>query len=253
MNKILSMAFIAFAIAACSKGASVAEPTNALEKPTSAPVHVATLDEWKSALASTYDKDKVTDEGDGVTKFAALFHTGSDKKQRTFTFGTRDAFRKLTIFQPGLPMNIVTSVKAYVSVRDGRAPVLFLAPYYWGEGSWLFMNKIAVMADGDVIFERDLQDFKVERDTEGVGVAELCQFILTPEEIAALRKIQATSKVNVRLSGKKGYVNLENRSRRKGTSAVGEFQRDIIDAISVYDSINQAIQGHIPPEVEKAS
>lgn len=122
------------------------------------------------------------------------------------TFGKRDAFRKLRIFKAGWGPHIATGVKSYVSVPDNDAPVLFVQPYFWGRNGWLVMNKISVMVDGEVIFEHECG--KVERDTEGVGVGELCNIAPSKEEIDALRKVVDSAKVVVRLTGEKGYARI---------------------------------------------
>ncbi len=243
MIKQFILVIAALVVVACSKEVPVPET----RAPATLPVHVATLDEWKTALASIYTRSQVEDKGDGITKFMASFHFDNDKRNDAVAFGTRDEFRKLTIFQGGLPLKIATCVKTYVSLLDGKSPVLFLAPYYWSENGWLFMNKIAVMVDGDVVFERNFENTNVDRDTEGVGVAELYQFIATPEDITALRKIKNSSKILVRLSGTKGYVNLENGRHPKRVNATENFRLDIINAISIYDTINHATEGHLPP------
>lgn len=164
------------------------------------------------------------------------------------TFGKRDAFRKLRIFKAGWGPHIATGVKSYVSVPDNDAPVLFVQPYFWGRNGWLVMNKISVMVDGEVIFEHECG--KVERDTEGVGVGELCNIAPSKEEIDALRKVVDSAKVVVRLTGEKGYENLDGNAKY---NSLNEFKRDMQSAIAVYDIIYAATKNHLPPKASKST
>jgi hypothetical protein len=196
-------------------------------------------------LMSTYVETQTKDGSDGIIEFMAKFHPGASKANM-LTFGERDGFRKLRFFKAGMPMRITTGVKSYVSVPDNKAPLLFVQPYFWGRNGWLFMNKISVMVDGDVVMEHNC--VKVERDTEGVGVSELCDFIASKEEIAGLREVVDASKVIVRLTGEKGFVNLDD---KKKFSSTDEFKRDIQSAIAVFDAIDAATKDHIPPATSK--
>ncbi|MFZ6760998.1 hypothetical protein ACO0K9_27655 [Undibacterium sp. Ji50W] len=230
-------------IAGCSKNEPAKPPAPSMERPI--PVHIATMDEWTSALSSAYIESQTKDKGDGVTEFMAAFGT-KENKNFSIAFGERDGFRKLRIYKAGMPMNIGTSVKTYVSVPDGKKPILFIAPYYWGR-SWLFMKKLSIMVDGNVIFEHDFELNTSNRRTEGVGVAESYDLVATEQDIDALRKIHPESKVLVRISGDKGYVNLIGKNKRHEIDAIEDFQRDIVSAIVIYDEISKAIKGHIPP------
>lgn len=198
-----------------------------------------TQEEWKSALMSTYEETQVQDKGDGITKFMAKFHLPKEGPN-SLAFGERDAFRKLRFYSMGMPMQIATGVKLYISLSDYDTPVLFMQPYYWGE-RWLFMNKISVLVDGEIAMEHTCE--KTERDTQGVGVKEQCDFILNQQQIDALRKITDTSKVSVRLTGDKGYTNVE----RGSYNPLKDFVRDLQSGIAIYDKMNEALKDKIPP------
>lgn len=236
-------AFILVGVAGCSRHGGQTPKT----APVAVAAHVATPDEWRAALTASYKETSRKEGSDGTTEFMANFDP-SGKTYNMLTFGERDGFRKLRIFKAGLPMHILTGVKAYISVPDNEAPVLFLQPYFWGRNGWLFMNKVSVMVDGEVILEHTCG--KVDRDTEGVGVAELCNVLLSSDEIAALRKVVNSAKVAVRLTGDKGYVNVESKGK---SSSLDEFKRDIQSAIAVYDVIYAATKDHIPPKPPKSA
>lgn len=237
----LLAALILVGVAGCSRDDAPAPKA----PPVAVAAHEATPDEWRAALTGAYTETIRRDGSDGTTTFMANFDGGGTKGHK-ITFGSRDAFRKLRIFKAGMPMNITTGVKSYVSVPDNEAPILFLQPYFWGRNGWLFMNKVSVMVDGEVILEQACG--KVERDTEGVGVAELCNVAPSEEGIDALRKVVNSAKVVVRLTGDKGYVNLDSKAK---FNSLEEFKEDIQSAIAVYDVIRAATKDHIPPKTPK--
>jgi hypothetical protein len=106
------------------------------------------------------------------------------------------------------------------------------------------------MVDGNVVFEREFEPTAVSRDTKGVGVEEFYDFIATDKDIAALRKINGKSEILVRISGDKGYVNLNSESK-KVISEIEIFKLDVISAIRIYDATSKAIEGHIPASASK--
>ena len=205
-----------------------------------------TIDEWNAALSSSYKQSQVKDQGDGITEFMATFGS-QEKSDFALSLGSRDAFRKLRIFQGGIPTIFETCVKAYVSVIDGEKPVLLLRPYYRGE-SWLFMKKLALMVDGNVVLEHELELQSSDRRTHGGGVEESQDFILDSRDIEALRKITKASNVIIRITGDKGYVSL---IEKKKESSIVLFKLEVISALRIYDAIDKAVKGHIPPTLEK--
>jgi len=233
-------------------GCKPAGPDNSTEKKQNLPVAIKvpiTIEEWRTAFMSSYKDSQVKDNGDGITEFMAQFGGGADKSA-VLAFGKRDAFRKLSFFKTAgakVYEDLGPSVGSYISVPDGEMPVIFLSPYFLGKNGWLFMNKISVMVDGEVIFERDFSDSKVSRNSETYGVEERYDFIANESDIAALRKITPASKIVIRLSGDKGYVNLEKKG--KGSDYVKIFKDSIIEDLFIYDSINRAVTGHIPSRI----
>lgn len=231
------------ALLACTKQSERSErPADVIAstlQPKAMPAKVVTPEEWKSALTHTYEESQVQEKGDGITKFMARFDLSKDGPS-SVAFGERDAFRKLRFYSMGMPMQISTGVKAYISVKDNQRPVLFLQPYYWGH-KWIFMRKIAVLIDGELALEHECPE--PDRDVHGVGVEEKCDVILSASEIDALRKIDNSSKVSVRLSGAKGYVNVGH----DGYNPLKEFTKDIQSGIAIYDLIDDALKNKLPP------
>ena len=253
MKSIVVAVLAVFALGACSKptaSAATAAPASAPTAPAPAPVVAAipappppTMADWTAALNKLYVSTSEKDEGDGVTSFFANFGIpGQSKGEAHLTaFGKRDAFRNLRFYTPGIQMEIETSLEDYISLRDGKMPVLLIKPYFFGPNGWLFINHVAVMSDGEVIFERDFKDERVDTDQLPGGVEERHIFIATPEDIAGLRKIRPDSKVVIRITGKKGYVTVNKRW-------TASFQANILDTIQIYDLMTAALTPHLPPD-----
>lgn len=245
MKKIIAGFFLLVSVAGCSK---ITPPTVVAPKQDQAAsavtTHVATIAEWTTALKSSYKQKNFLDEGDGVSKFTVSFED-KDRAKDVMSFGKRDEFRKLRIFRTDYSYKHSTALDTYVSILDGGRPVLILSPSYLGR-SWIFMNKLSIMVDGELIFEREFEPRASDREIKGEGVVENYGLLATELEINALRKISSDSKVLIRLTGNKGYVNITVPNRGK-MDAIGNFKGDIHTALVIYDAINKAIDGHIPP------
>ncbi|OJA50149.1 hypothetical protein BGV66_04445 [Burkholderia ubonensis] len=136
-------------------------------------------------------------------------------------------------------MMIGDGVSAYVSIKDNGSPVLFLGPYIFRD-SWLFMSKVAIMVDGDVILDQNLDVKSADREVFPGGIQEHTDFIVNNDQIEALRRMKSDSKVVVRITGTKGYMTLS----KNDTAAV---KNKIIEVIRVYDLIQGAVKDVIPP------
>jgi hypothetical protein len=250
MKSIVVAVLAVFAVGACSKPAATAATAAAPAASAPAPAPVvaspvapsATMTDWTAALEKLYVSSSKKDEGDGVTSFFSNFGSpGQSKGEAHLTaFGKRDAFRNLRFYTPGIQLEIETSLENYISLRDGKLPVLLIKPYFFGPNGWLFINHVAVMADGEVIFERDFKDEHVDTDQLPGGVEERYTFIASPEDIAALRKIRPDSRLLIRITGKKGYVMVN----KQWTST---FQSSILDSLQIYDLMTAALKPHLPP------
>lgn len=243
MKKIITGAAVALALVSCAKqeGAEP-RPDGEVVHQISVPAPVpkaATPEEWKAALLSTYEESQVKDKGEGVTEFMAKFKLPNNDL-RQIAFGQRDAFRKVRIYTTGMPDQVSTSVLPYVSIPDNSRPVLLLQPFYSGD-TWIFVEKVSVMSDGEIVFEHECP--KPSRDTRGGGVTEHCDILLEKPEIDALRKITDTSKVAVRLTGSKGYASV----KKDGYNPLKYFVRDLQSAIAVYDLIDATVARKLPP------
>jgi hypothetical protein len=248
MKRLASMVFLVTAltalIASCAKESPSlsADPTASAPSPAPLPAKApATMGEWKAALLSTYEEAYVEDKGDGITEFIAKFQKDG---KLLLMFSKRDAFKKMRVYtcfdSSSLDSTIGGYIKSYVGVLDGNRASFVMQPTYFGKDGWLFMNKVAIMVDGEVVLEKEIPSSEVERDAESWGVNEVYTFLTDQEDIAALRKVSEKSAVSIRLTGTKGYVSANK-------DVVAKFKRDMACGLYVYDAINNALASHIPP------
>lgn len=233
---------LCLAIAGCGEK-SVAKASSAVEIITPPPT---TPEDWKIAIESTYEKTNIKNKGEGVEEFFACFEPTPEKQRKctNYAFGKRDAFRKLR-FYSGLNVMAGNNVAVYVSLPDNSKPVLFLAPHIFSQNSWLFINKFAVMVDGDVVLEQELEHSKIDRETFPGGVEERGDFVATLSQIEALRKIKQESVVLVRITGSKGYITFD-----KGDAS--SAKESLMNIVKVYDALDNAVKNKIP-SVQPAS
>lgn len=208
-----------------------------------APVRVATMEDWNASLGETLVEKSVEDKGNGVTSFLACFKSEGRVECAT-NFGRRDSFKKSRFFSAGLRASLDSLITApylqsFIALPDGELPVVVLRPVFTGD-SWIFMNKVAVMVDGQVVLDEDLDSLRVKRDTGLDYVDESYQFELEKNQIEALRKITKESKVIIRITGDSGYTTVDK-------TDVDFFKQDIGNLLQIYDHLTATLKGHIPP------
>lgn len=207
-----------------------------------------TAEDWKKALEAALPppakSSDILDEKDGVSSFSVCVKRDANNKCDVLNRVTRDTFRKLrhieSISSRFAINQYKTNVNTYVSVLDNRMPVLFLAAYFQGDNSWLFMEKLAIMVEGEVVLEQTFEHSDVKREASGGEVEELAQFIVQDEQLAALRKIAKGKAVLIRMTGEKGYVSLPK-------SQVAALQEALVETLFTYDFLVEALKGKIPP------
>lgn len=205
---------------------------------TSMPV---TLDEWRKSLKAAYEETQVKQSDDGKTTFMAMF----PKKGGVGAFGEHDAFNKAYIYKPfrtQLDWDLGPGVRSYVLVPDGGSPVVVISPLFWGRDGYISLRKMAILVDGELLFEKDFEPSDVKRGRYGAGVNETADIILSGDALRPLRKITKESKIAIRLTGERAYVNL----KKDGIDPVGSFKDSIIESLFIYDSIERATAGHMP-------
>ena len=202
-----------------------------------------TEEQWKKDYLTTYTSSNLKDEGDGMTSFMACFPIA--EKECGYRFmGLKDGFRKVEQLTPTLTAFHHTYIKyakkssgGMVDMRVVTAPckraILALNPKLHVK-TWLFMNKVAFMADGDVVYERSVDSQRVDRDVVSDGVVESWTFIVQDSDHPQLEKFaQAKSKL-IRLSGDKGY-------NSPSAETVDIFAKDVLTAMAAVNAINKVL------------
>lgn len=113
-----------------------------------------------------------------------------DKMERTSFYGDKN--RNL----------YSTNFGAYLSIPDDGRAWLRVRPVYYSE-SWVFFKRIKVMADDEVVYEKETPS--PVHDNSGGKVWETADYSAEEKDIAALRKIASSKKVTVRFSGRDHY------------------------------------------------
>lgn len=216
------IAAAAVSIAGC-KPSTEANNTAAIEapkaeQPPAKPPY--TEADWKRDFSSSFVTFKSETNGDGVTTYSACFEPNGEKCALVLS-GMKDGFRKVDHLTPAAtawhgwlmkyPKGGVTA--SFVDLRAVAVHcdevVVVLNPVLHAK-NWLFMNKIAFMADGDVVYEQSAADLQsVQRDTDDGKIWEKWSFRLEPEHYASLEKFAAAESKVIRLSGNKGYITMQ--------------------------------------------
>lgn len=232
------------AIAACKP---IVEQT-ALEKSTPTPP-AATKDDWLKAVKATYKEADTKSDRDGITTFTACFKYGQElapngkPKCQLFAFGKRDAFRHITFFTPmHSELSEYSSSKylhSYITVLDCERPNIMLSTHFFGKNGWLFMEKVAVMADNDIALEHSFEQHNVKRDNNSWGVDERAGWIASSEDQKALKTIADSKVAIVRITGSKGYVIAEKRD-------VELMKTDFTHVLAIYAALDAAAMSALP-------
>lgn len=243
MRKKVLAALMVVLVAGCGQkqdGASSAPaPTAAAPaNPAAPPKPPFTKTEWRRAYNTAFAETKPTSDDQGITSYGACFGRKDDGKCEIVAFGKRDAFRKidhLTTIHTSFNRigDVTTFVGTYLSAIECKSPSLLISPSVNKKGGWLFMEKVALMADGDVVLEREMTTAQVDRDNEGYWVHETGNFIATDEELTALEKFVNADQKAIRITGQKGYLTLPK-------ERTAEFARDAKDALGMLASLNKS-------------
>src|SRR5450830_30725 len=236
----VALFFLLTLVGGCSKHDVPTSVTN-IAGGDSVLVAPVTVDEWRRSLGTAYEQSQVETHDEGVTTFIAMF----PKKGGVFAFGEHDVFKKMYLFKPAstqIDWNLGPNVRCYVLVLEGSSPVVVVSPMYWSRDDYISLRKLAILVDGELLFERVFQSSDVERGRYGVGVNDTANIVLFGDELHAFRKITKESKIAIRLSGDSAYVNL----KKDGIDPISSFRRSIIESLFIYDSIDRATAGHLP-------
>lgn len=242
--QILLCIFTVWMLAACkpSSEAKLISSTTVVAQSVSPPL--VKKSDWEDALKATYEQSMVKTNKDGVTNFWACFDKVEDIKNcAVFAIGNRDAFRYQTTFTPVMSsMAEISSSKylhSYVSVLDCQRPLVVLSPHFFSKAGWLFMSKVAIMADGQLLLEHQFASADVQRDSHTWGVTEKFLWVATEDDIVSLEKISNASKVIIRFTGSKGYVTITDED-------VEKIKKDLRVVLSIFSITKSALVDKYP-------
>lgn len=128
----------------------------------------------------------------------------------------RDKMESVTFYTPRGAKIGSTSLDAYLSIPDGHGAIFRIVARYSGD-DWVFYERIKVMADDQVVYEKEFPYRDVVRDNSSGTVWETVDYAASPADIAALAKISEAKSATVRFSGRE--------RRRDHTLSNGDLER----------------------------
>lgn len=228
-------------LAACQEAASPLAPTPSAQSvatPEPAPSPFS-KDDWATALHSSFVIGSVKSNGDGTSSFIACRGAKSEKDCASMLFGTTDDFKKVRHFVPTWSHvnefgNDFTYTRIYVAARECGAPAILVGPTVNERGGWLFLRKVAFMADSDVVLEHSFEHHEVDRQVSGRSINERALWVASPNDIEALRKLAAATSTGTRFTGETSYISIPKKQE-------ANFIADVRQALAAYDDISAAM------------
>lgn len=251
VRMVILATLVAVSVGACQKPGSDRPPPAAEERPAQPPgsampsvaAQSVSAEEWRAAFASSFTASKKKGGSDGTSEFMACFEAG-EPKCKLLLFGDSDAFRKLTFFTPlGVKLQAFVRgnyLRTYLSVKECGRPVVILEPFYFSKSGWLFMHSVAVMADGEVVLEKNFREQTVDRSTDSPGVEESIHLPASAADVEGVRRAAAAKQIVVRITGDKGYV-----TARPDDAA--KMKEDFAQVLGVAERINAAVDAKVDP------
>lgn len=210
MKKLVLLASCMFLVSACGQKPSEAPAQPIVESNTpSRPSFTAK--EWRHTFNATFAEENPKTDEDGITSYGACFEKSTDGKCSLFATGKRDTFRKLDHLIPlhtvvSRSLKLSTHVGIYLATVECKPPSLLVVPSINEKGDWLFLEKAAFMADGDVVLEHNFDYDQVDRNNVSSWIHEDATFLASDAELLALERFVSAKTQIIRLTGKKGYL-----------------------------------------------
>jgi hypothetical protein len=244
---ITAMLLLITAVSGCSeqKGSSsdkAKQPAIAAVVTSAEAVRPAyTKADWLNSIEANYSLGETRQAGDGVTESIACFPAGTTDCQAK-SFFKFDAFRKLRHYTPlgaQLGAHAHRYLQTYIALPDCKSPLYILRPKHFSSNGWLFLNRVAIMADNQIVLDHPIPHHEVEKEVYPGGVEEQAAFVVSNEQLNALRGMHTAAKISIRLTGEKGY------SMVKPEDAA-MFIKDTKAALTIYDTLTQAAERAMP-------
>lgn len=226
-------------LAACDRGPSKPSPSSAASPLSAASASQAPVNkaQWLAAIEKAYAPVNVRSDGEGMTQFLACFDKENAPKCKVLLSGKRDQFRSIQFFSaPLADWNAMapskSALRAYVALEDCSQPSIVFAPVFRGATRWLFIERVAILADDSIIFQRSFHNSDVTRGEEFNELKEFATAVLTDSEVEAVRALPSAKAVVVRISGSKSYVTLEKKFAM-------DFAKDLVRVLHGYDTFRE--------------
>lgn len=244
--QIAIYSLLILALAACKPSNEIVTTKATTElKPAALPPAPIKKSDWENAIKATYEKSQINTDKEGVTEFVACFQTKDGNKCTGSVFGKHDAFRHLTIFTPAnsesAALGIWKYLHSYVSLIDCKRPSVLLSPHIFSKEGWLFMDKVSVLADGELLLEHKFTSTEVDRDNNTWGIDERAHWVASDNDLSALKRIASAKVIIVRLSGAKGYVTVAEKD-------ISRIKEDFKSVLAIYSVLDAAAASKEPAE-----
>lgn len=235
--RLLPIMIAALMICACSPKNEAIEQATAPVEPAPPPF---TKSEWRTAFKSSFEEKSAKSTDDGITEYSACFHKDEKGKCDLVLLGKRDAFRKIDHLTPFYTMmndigDLFSHVGTYIAAIECDTPSVLINPTINSRNGWLFMEKVAFMADGEVVVERSFEHNAVKRDNENSWIHEKATFIASPSELAAFQRFTEAKSQIIRITGQKGYLTLPK-------DKTANFVKDVSSTIKVRDILAKTLK-----------
>lgn len=243
----------------CSKGESQAVVTTSIEQAQPAltvPSRTSyTIDDWKRNFSQAFEALDIKTDEDGITEYYACFEPREEKpKCRLLLSGKRDGFIKGELLTPIMSKIHVSAMEyntngsevyvgMHVAAPQCKTAGVVLNPKIFAK-TWLFMDKVAFMSDGNVVYEKSVDTQDVKRDVVDDGIQESWVFSVNESDYEKLAKFAESKSQIIRVSGEKGYMTLSKTS-------VQLFSSDIITTMAATAEINKSLIDGGGPECSK--
>jgi hypothetical protein len=112
----------------------------------------------------------------------------------------RDKVEKISFYSPKNQDGAHTNLRAYLSVPDDGPVFLRMMPLYYGD-HWIFFTSLKVMADDEIVYEKNFDLNQVHRDNADEDVWEYIDYAAGGSELLALRKIVSSKEATIRFNG----------------------------------------------------
>jgi hypothetical protein len=190
------------------------------------PAPRATLQQWRNAVDNSIPRSAPKTDSDGLQEWFACLRvrTPEGACKGGSLVATRDPFRsgvkfvggESSFFSHGATVAVVPEAVA----PDCLDPMILLrARTRTNRG--LVLERLDVLADGEVILSITAPPAKTSLTLEGRSVSESLSGFLSPQETAAMAKLATASEVSVRVTGSRAWVQLSGDSLRSFRQDMG--------------------------------